>query len=153
MNEYKRAVRIALYLIYAFTVLLVLVAIGLPFGVTWYVEGKGRDQTLPATVMLTCYPCMPFVGIALLSLRKLLNNVLSGLILGDKNISLLRSAALSSFAVTAITAAAGRLYKPFFIVAVCAAACGITFYTVKSIFGVMLGAERDKEAKDIEETL
>lgn len=153
MNDYRRAVRTALYLVYAFGVLLILAAVGLPFGVTWYVEAKGRDQTLPATIMLTSYPCMPFVGIAILSVKKLLNNVLSGLILGDKNISLLRAAALSCFAVTAITVAAGRLYKPFFIVALCAAACGVTLYSVKSIFGVMLSEQREKEARDIEENL
>lgn len=153
MNNYRQAVKLALYFVYAFGILLILTAVGLPFGVTWYVETKGRDATLPATIMLTSYPCLPFVGIALLSLKKLLNNVLSGLILGDKNISLLRAASLSSFAVTAITVAAGRLYKPFFIVALCAAACGITFYSVKAIFGVMLDAQREKEAKDIEESL
>ena len=150
MIGYKAPVKVSLYLVYAFSVALVAVSVALPFIVTWYVETKGRDSTLPATIMLTCYPCLPFAVAVLISLRRLLNNVLSGLILGDKNLTLLRAAAISCFGIVAITLAAGRLYKPFYIIAASAAACGLTFLIVKSIFGVMLSERREKDLEDIE---
>ena len=153
MVGYKAPVKMSLYLVYIFAAALVAVSVALPFIVTWYVETKGRDSTLPATIMLTCYPCLPFAAAILISLKRLLNNVLAGLILGDKNLALLRAAAISCFGIVAITAAAGRLYKPFYIIAASAAACGLTFFIVKSIFAVMLSERREKELKDIEGNL
>lgn len=153
MQGYKTPVRVSLYLVYLFSVILIAVSVALPFIVTWYVEERGRDQTLPATIMLTCYPCLPFAAAILISLRRLLNNVLSGLILGDKNLSLLRAISICCFAITAITVAAGRQYLPFYIAAAAAAACGLTFFIVKSLFGVLLSERREKELKSIEENL
>ena len=153
MNSLTRTVKLSLYMLYIFAAILALSALSLPFLVTWYVETMGRDATLPATIMLTCYPCLPFAVIALLSLRKMLNNMLAGLVLGDKNISCLRSASLCCFAITAITVAAGRLYKPFFILALSAAACGFSFFVAKSIIEMLLGEQRRKEAEEIEENL
>lgn len=149
MNGYKATVRTALYMVYLFFALLIISAIALPFIVTWYVEVKGREQTLPAVIMLTCYPCFPFAAATLLSLKRLLKNVLDGLILGDKNLSLLRVAVIACFGVTAITLGAGKLYKPFYIIAAASAACGITFLVVRSLFGMLLYKQREKELKDI----
>ena len=103
--------------------------------------------------MLTCYPCLPFAAAILISLRRILKNVLSGLILGDKNLKLLNAAAISSFAITAITVAAGRQYKPFYIIAFAAAALGLVFFVVKSLFSALLQKQREKDLGDIEEEL
>ncbi|MBO4734421.1 MAG: hypothetical protein J5662_08095, partial [Clostridia bacterium] len=97
MDSYKKPVKAALYMVYVFGVVLAALAVALPFIVTWYVEARGRDQTLPATIMLTCYPCLPFAAAILIALRRILNNVLSGLILGDKNLALLRAIIISCF--------------------------------------------------------
>ncbi|MBO4432692.1 MAG: hypothetical protein J5852_04075 [Clostridia bacterium] len=153
MEGYKKPAKAALYLVYVFDVLLAAISVGLPFIVTWYVETRGRDQTLPVTVMLTCYPCLPFAAAILISLRRILKNVLSGLILGDKNLKLLNAAAISSFAITAITVAAGRQYKPFYIIAFAAAALGLVFFVVKSLFSALLQKQREKDLGDIEEEL
>lgn len=153
MESYKRPVKFALYMVYVFSVLLIAVSVALPFIVTWYVETRGRDQTLPATIMLTCYPCLPFAAVILISLRRLLKNVLSGLILGDKNLNLLRAVTVSCFAVTAITVAAGRLYTPFYIIAAAAAAGGLTFFIVKSLFDTLLQKQREKEIEEIGDSL
>lgn len=150
MDSYKKPIKAALYMVYIFGVALVVVSVALPFIITWYVETRGRDQTLPATIMLTCYPCLPFAAAILVSLRRLLNNVLSGLILGDKNLSLLRALIISCFAITAITVAAGRQYTPFYIIAASAAACGLTFFVVKTLFDALLQKEREKDLGDIE---
>ena len=149
MNGYKAGVRAALNMVYVFGVLLAVSAAALPFIVTWYVETRGRDQTLPATIMLTCYPCLPFAAAVLISLKRLLKNVLDGLILGDKNLSLLRAAAISFFAITVITLAAGRYYKPFYILAGCAAFCGLTFFVVRSLFNALLQKQREKDLEEI----
>ena len=153
MQGYKAAVKISLYLVYVFAVVLIVVSVALPFIITWYVEERSGDETLPATIMLTCYPCLPFAAIILISLRRLLKNVLGGLVLGDKNLNLLRILSIASFAITAITFAAGRQYKPFYIIALSAAACGLTFFAVKSIFGVLLGERREKDLAEIEENI
>ena len=122
MDSYKWPVKAALYMVYCFSVILIAISVALPFIITWYVETRGRDATLPATIMLTCYPCVPFAAAILISLRRLLVNVLSGLILGDKNLNLLRAIIISCFGITAITVAAGRQYLPFYIIAASAAA-------------------------------
>lgn len=153
MESYKKPVKAALYMVYVFGVLLAVLSVALPFIVTWYVESRGRDQTLPATIMLTCYPCLPFAAAILAALRRILNNVLGGLILGDKNLSLLRVLSVSCFAITAITVAAGRQYTPFYIIAASAAAGGLIFFVVRSLFGALLQKQRESEIKDIEETL
>ena len=153
MAGYKAPIKTSLYLVYFFSILLIAISVALPFIVTWYVEEKGRDATLPATIMLTCYPCLPFAAVILISLRRLLKNVLSGLILGDKNLNLLRAATISCFAIVAITLAAGRQYRPFYIVALSAAACGLTFYIVKSLFGVLLSERREKDLEEISEEI
>lgn len=140
-------------MVYIFGVLLAAVSVALPFIVTWYVETRGRDQTLPATIMLTCYPCLPFAAAILVALRRILNNVLGGLILGDKNLSLLRVLFISCFAITAITVAAGRQYAPFYIVAASTAAGGLMFLVVRSLFGALLQKQRESEFKNIEDTL
>ena len=125
----------------------------MPFMITWYVEERGGDETLPATIMLTCYPCIPFAATILISLRRLLKSVLGGLILGDKNLNLLRVTTISCFAITAITLAAGRQYKPFYIIALSAAACGLTFFIVRSLLGILLNERREKDLAEIEEGL
>ena len=153
MNGYKAGIKAALNMVYVFGVLLAGAAVALPFIVTWYVETRGRDQTLPATIMLTCYPCVPFAAAILISLKRLLKNVLDGLVLGDKNLSLLQAVAISFFAITAITLAAGRYYKPFYILAACAAACGLTFFVVRSLFNTLLQKQRENDFKSIEENL
>lgn len=153
MAYYKTSVKASLYMVYLFAVLLAVAAVALPFIVTWYVEEKGRDATLPATIMLTCYPCLPFAAAILISLRRLLMNMLSGLVLGDKNLNLLRAASIACFAVTAITVAAGRQYKPFYIIALAAAGCGLTFLVVRAVFGMLLGEQREKDLEEIKETL
>ena len=153
MDSYKKPLKAALCLVYIFGVALAAVSVALPFIITWYVEARGRDQTLPATVMLTCYPCLPFAAAILISLRRLLNNALSGLILGDKNLSLLRALTISCFAITAITLAAGKQYTPFYIIAASAAACGLVFFVVRSLFGALLQKQREKDLKDIEEDI
>ena len=75
------------------------------------------------------------------------------LILGDKNQTLLRAVAISCFAITAITLAAGRQYTPFYLAAAAAAAGGLIFIIVRSLFGALLQKQREKDIEKIEEEL
>ena len=153
MNEYIKFTKAALCLVYLSMVVLLVSALSLPFIVTWYVEVKGRDQTLPAIIMLTCYPCLPFAVMILISFKNLLKNILGGLILGDKNLNLIKISIVSFFAITAITSGAGRLYKPFFLIAAGALSCAVTLFVVRSIFGALLYKQREKDLEGIKENL
>lgn len=150
MNGYRKPLKAALYMVYAFAVILAAISVALPFIITWYVESRGRDQTLPATIMLTCYPCLPFAVAILVSLRRILVNALSGLILGDKNLSLMRILIISFFAITVITVAAGRQYTPFYLISAASAACGLTFFVVRSLFDALLQKQREADLESIE---
>lgn len=151
MDGSKKLLKATLYLVYVFMLLLAAISVALPFVVTRYVEERGRDQTLFTSIMLICYPCLPFAAAILVLLRRLINNALSGLVLGDKNLSALKGLAISCFAITALTAAGGGQYKPFYIIALCSAACGLTFFTVRSLSGALLQKQREKDLEEIEE--
>lgn len=75
MNSQK-SIKLSILLTDLFIILLIIIVIALPFMVSWYVEVHGRSASLPATIMVTCYPCAPFVAVMLLSIRKMLKNVL-----------------------------------------------------------------------------
>ena len=70
----NKSLRIAHIITDLFFVILIILAIALPFLVTWYVEYKGRSESLFTTILVTCYPCVPFVGASLLFLRRLIKN-------------------------------------------------------------------------------
>ena len=68
MPSSRKALKLCLILTDIFIGLLIIITVFLPYGISWYVETMHRSQSLPATVMVTCYPCAPFVGIALFML-------------------------------------------------------------------------------------
>ena len=151
MHNYKKSVKLTLTFTYIFMALLLALVIALPMLVTWYVEIKGRDQNLPATIMLICYPCVPFAATILFSLRRILLNVLSGLIFGDRNISLLKRITICGGAIAFISLIAGHFYMPFYIVSALSAFCALAVKTVKDIFSAELANKREKIYEDIKE--
>lgn len=97
MQNSRKVIKLCRILTEVSIALLIIITVFLPFGISWYVETMHRSQTLPATVMVTCYPCAPFVGIALFMLRRILIRAYDGVFFtganskGYKgNISLLR---------------------------------------------------------------
>ena len=116
MRNYRKSAKLSLFVTYLFMVLLLLCVIFLPMLVTWYVEIKGRSASLPTTILVTCYPCAPFTGIALLSLRKLLKNALEDEIFSDSSIRCLKYICVACTLISLITLIAGRYYLPFYIV-------------------------------------
>lgn len=140
----KKSIRLSLILTYVFMALLLIGAVALPFLVQWYVEVRHREASLPTTIMLTCYPCVPFAVAILLSLRRLLHDLLQGKTFLPKHPSLLKRISWCCFAITAVMLFAGRFYLPFYVCAVCTAFMGLIVRIVKNIFCEAMPAPADE---------
>ncbi len=148
MNNYKRSAKISLIATYVFMLLLVAFTISLPWITKWYVEVRGRSTDLFATIMLATYPCVPFAAIILISLKKLLKNILEGKIFDDENAGHILAVSNSCLLAGLIMFIAGFFYMPFFIAggaAICMA------LLVRSMRVVLQGANHEIE-KAKEET-
>ena len=133
MDNLKPA-RISLFLTNIFFCLLIVFTILLPLMVTWYVETMGRSANLPTTILVTCYPCVPFAGTILLSLRRFLKDTISGDLFTPRNIKYLRNISLCCCIISVITLVAGKFYLPFFIVGGTFAFLALLVYSLRGIF-------------------
>ena len=149
MRDYKKSVKITLMIINLSIVLLFALAIFLPSMITNYTEVRGKDESLPTVVMLTSYPCFPFAAVALFSIRKLLKNILNGLVFGDQNIFILKKISLCCIGGSAITFIAGFFYLPFFAICIAAGGCAIIIKVIKDVFDAELQSRRDKMYEDM----
>lgn len=132
MEKYK-LVKISILLIDAAFVLLAALIVGLPFLITWYVEIMNRSASLATVVMLTSYPCAPFVGYGLFLLRRFLKEVIKGELFGSDSLKYLIRLAICCAVITVITLIAGFFYMPFFFVAM---SFGFMALLVFSLFSV-----------------
>ncbi len=112
-----QSIKFSIMLTEIFIILLIALSAALPFLVTWYIEYFSRRQSLATTIMVTCYPCAPFVGLALFYLRRLLMKIDRGEFQNPKNVKYLEYIAICCVIVAGITLIAGRFYLPFFLVA------------------------------------
>ncbi|MCQ2454589.1 MAG: DUF2975 domain-containing protein [Clostridia bacterium] len=115
MKDYKKSVKLTLGLTYFLMIALAVFVITLPYIATWYVEKMSRPARLATVTMLSCYPCFPFAVVALLSLRKLLKNVLQDKVICKANLTYLKRMAYCCFFAGTIMIITGFFYKPFFI--------------------------------------
>lgn len=130
----KKSLKLSLILTDIFLIVLIAFVIALPFGVSWYVEVMHRSQTLPATIMVTCYPCAPFVAVSLLSIRKILKNLTADIIFDENNVRSLKRITLCCIIIAVITVIAGRYYLPFYIVSGTFMFLALLTYAANSIF-------------------
>ncbi len=130
----NKLLKTSLVLTNVFIILLIIIAAALPWMVTWYVEIKGREASLPATIMVTCYPCAPLVAMIIIKLRSILKNALSGVILGKENSKNFNIISICCIIIAAITLISGRFYLPFFIVSGTFAFLALLCFVLKSIF-------------------
>lgn len=133
MHSAKQSIKLCLILTTIFIIALVAVTILLPWGVTWYVETKHRSPTLPATIMVTCYPCAPILGFALLKLRKIFKRFLKEEILTKQNAKDFKWIALCCLVISLITLIAGRFYLPFYIVGGTFVFLALVTYAMKAV--------------------
>ncbi len=143
MPSTKKTLRICIALTDVFIALLIAAVIFLPFIITVYVEVNHRSQALPATVMVTCYPCAPFAGLALFNLRKILRRCRDGRIFCTENSGGLRLIALCCAVIAVITLIAGRYYLPFYIVGGTFAFLSLLSYSANAVFAATAEAEEN----------
>lgn len=153
MNNYKKTVKITYLIINLSIIILFALAVALPWLVTWYVEIKHKNAGLPALVMLTCYPSFPFAVVALFSLRKLLKNILNGLVFGDNNITLLHRVTFCCLVGAGITFIAGFKYLPFFVVSIACVGCALIVKTINDVFAAELDRRREELYETVRENL
>ncbi len=115
---HAKLLKVTLWLTNIFILLLIICAVALPWGVTWYVETMGRSQKLPAIIMVTCYPCVPFAGAILLYIRRIIKNILTDMLFHLDNVIYFKRISLFCLIIALITLIGGRFYLPFFIVGI-----------------------------------
>ena len=115
MDKYKY-VKISIFVVDIFFVVLTALAVGLPFLITKYVEVMNRRASLATTVMLTSYPCLPFVTFGMISLRRFLKGVMEGEIFAPNNLKNLKLLTFCCAVISIITLIAGFFYMPFYFV-------------------------------------
>lgn len=130
----KKALRIAYWLTNLFGIALIVCAVALPWFVTWYVETKGRSQTLPAIIMVTCYPCVPFAAGILLYLRRILKNVAKDMLFHADNTIYFKRISFFCMMISVITLIAGRFYLPFFIMGISFGFFAFLVFVIKSVY-------------------
>lgn len=134
MLNAEKSVKLCLILTNIFIAVLVLVTILLPFGVSWYVEVMHRSQSLPATIMVTCYPCAPILGTALVMLRKILKRISAGNVFCEDNSRNLKILSVCCLIIAVITLIAGRFYLPFYIVGGTFIFLSLVVYSLRAVF-------------------
>ncbi len=115
MEKYKH-IKISILLIDIAFFLLAVFVVVLPFVITWYAEVMGRGPSLATTVMLTCYPCVPFGFCILLCLRRFLKGVMNENLFSENSLLQLKNICICCLIIAVITLIAGNFYMPFFIV-------------------------------------
>ena len=126
-------IKLSIYITDAFLLALIILAVILPFSVTWYAEKMGRSPTLAATVMVTCYPCVPFAAIALFLLRKLLYLAIDGELISEKGEKYIKNIAICCIVIAVITLIAGKFYLPFWIVSAALSFIALLSFCARSL--------------------
>ena len=130
----KKPLIIAICLTNLFGILLVTFAIALPWAVTWYVETMGRAQTLPAVIMVTCYPCVPFAAGILLYIRRIIKSILKKHLFQIDNVVYFNRISLFCIAIAIITFIGGNYYLPFLIVGTTFSFISFLTFVFKTVF-------------------
>jgi len=143
----NKSLRIAHIITDLFFVILILLAIALPFLVTWYVEYKGRSESLFTTILVTCYPCVPFVGASLLYLRRLIKNARNDHTFSPSSVRCLKNISACFIIIALITLIAGRYYLPFYIVGITFAFLSVLIHAIKTIFMTVKEPQTEPESE------
>lgn len=130
-NKY---IKVSIILTNIFLLILFFFTITLPFLVTWYADIMGRSSTLATTVMVTCYPCVPFAATILITLRKLLKTALDGNIFSNESVVYLKNIAICCIVIAVITLIGGNFYLPFLIVGATFSFLSLLLYALRGIF-------------------
>ncbi len=142
----KKALTLAIWLTNIFGLLLVAFAVALPWAVTWYVETMGRSHTLPAIVMVTCYPCVPFAAGTLLYIRRIIKSILKEHLFQIDNVVYFNRISLFCIAIAIITFIGGNFYLPFLIVGTTFSFISFLTFVFKLVFyHIAIATNKDNE--------
>lgn len=130
----EKSVKLSLILTYVFFALLVAAVFALPWIIGWYVEIAGKSPSLATTLMVTSYPCIPFLAVATLSLRRLLVNITKSEVFIERNLQMLRRISWCCVFVCVITVIAGFFYLPFLITGIAFGFFALAVRVVKNLF-------------------
>ena len=130
----KKALTLAYWLTNLFALALIACTVTLPWFVTWYVETKGRSQSLPAIIMVTCYPCVPFAAGVLLYLRRIIKNVAKDMLFHEANVVCFKRIAFFCMMISIITLIAGRFYVPFLIMGISFGFFAFLVFVIKTVY-------------------
>ena len=143
----SKLLKVAYWLTNIFVFLLIVCAVALPWAVTWYVETMGRSQKLPAIIMVTCYPCVPFAAAILLYIRRIIKNVSTDMLFHLDNVIYFKRISLFCLVISLITLIGGRFYLPFFIVGIAFAFFAFTTYVFMAVY-YHIAKQIDQDSKD-----
>ena len=132
--ENLKLIKLSIIVTNIFLTLLAIFTVALPWAVTWYVETMGRSASLPTTIMVTCYPCVPFAAAILINLRRLLKNILKDSLFSDDTVYFLYNISVCCIVIAVITLVAGGFYLPFYIVATTFAFLSLLIFALRGIF-------------------
>ena len=130
----NKILKISYLLTNIFIVLLVVCTVALPWMVTWYVETMGRSEKLPAIIMVTCYPCVPFAGAILFCLRRLIKNISKDMLFHTDSVGYFTKISIFCLVISVITIIAGRFYLPFLIMGISFAFFALLVFVFKTVF-------------------
>jgi hypothetical protein len=133
MSDYKKSAKITLGLTYFLMFVVAVLAVTLPWLITLYAEKMNRSQSLATTVMLTCYPCLPFCVVALFSMKKALKNIINGEVFIEQNILMFKRISWCCLFAGVILLIAGNFYLPFYIAGAAAVSCAILMKLIKDV--------------------
>ena len=142
MEKYKH-IKISVLLIDIAFFLLAVFVVALPYVITWYAETMGRGPGLATTVMLTCYPCVPFGFCILLSLRRFLKVVMNDRLFSQNSVYQLKNICICCLIIAVITLIAGNFYMPFFIVGGTFLFLSLITFSLKSVIKSQLDNSED----------
>lgn len=142
MNSSQKSARLTLYVTYAFCFLMVLIMIGIIPAITW-IMGTAQFATV---CIVSFYICSPAAWVALISLIKLLKNILNDNIFSFSSVRLLRLLAYCCAYVCAVCFAVMFIFRLFFVFSLGAGLMTLILLVLKD---VMQRATEIKEENEL----
>lgn len=141
----EKSAKLSLILTDIIFLLSIVIGIFLPFLAGRYIEITGKAESIKAVLITVCYCCLPFAVILLLTLRRLLKNILQSKAFIYENVKLLRILSWCCVAVALITLISGYFYLPFYIVGTAAGFFTLILRVIKNIFCTAIEIKNENE--------
>ena len=141
----RHSAKLSLILTDIFFLIAVIAGVFLPLITSRYIELTGKSQSLRTVLITVCYCCLPFAAAALLTLRRLLKNILKSKAFIGENVRLLRILSWCCTAVALITLISGYFYLPFYIAGTAAGFIALILRVIKNIFCTAIELKNENE--------